>query len=91
MIVGIALTALTAAMLPVLSSGETLDMPLSATFEGAASAAGTAPAATQQVIPSVHLALVTPDSLHLVWRFQVQREWYLYAPYRNDTASSGLP
>lgn len=37
------------------------------------------------VTPSVHLAASTPDSLHLVWRFALADQWYLYAPYRNDT------
>ena len=44
-------------------------------------AAGSAP----QVVPRVHLASVAPDSLNLVWRLQIADQWYLYAPYRNDT------
>jgi thiol:disulfide interchange protein DsbD len=33
----------------------------------------------------VHLAAAMPDSLHLVWRFALADQWYLYSPYRNDT------
>lgn len=50
-----------------------------------ASARAQTPSQATAVTPSVHLALATPDSLHLVWRFEIQERWYLYAPYRNDT------
>jgi len=54
----------------------------------AASPAAALPATTTppcHVRATVHLAAVTPDSVNLVWRFEPDDRWYLYAPYRNDT------
>lgn len=54
-------------------------------FLAGCSPAANSPAPSAVVTPAVYLAAATPDSLVLVWRFEIQDQWYLYAPYRNDT------
>lgn len=44
-------------------------------------AAANAPAATV----SARVAAVTPDSVTVLWRFDLAEGWHLYGPFRNDT------
>lgn len=65
-----------------------LAMTLVVVLTGCTAGGDKAPSPASVATPvtvTAHLAAATADSLQLVWRFQLQDQWYLYGPFRNDT------